>query len=80
LVAVATALVVVDVGLGEELLVRDTVRGVWFEVKAEVGKTTVVEEKVIVEGIVTFLEAFSWDRRQNSVVKPTLLCKHLQVL
>jgi hypothetical protein len=59
LVVVATALVVVDVGLGEEVLVRDIVREVWFDVKAEVGKTTVVEEKVIVWGIVTFLEAFS---------------------
>jgi hypothetical protein len=48
LVVVATALVVVDVGLGEELLVRDIVREIWFDVKAEVGKTTVVEEKVIV--------------------------------
>jgi hypothetical protein len=42
------ALVVVDVGLGEELLVRDSVREVCVEAEAEVSKTTVVEERVIV--------------------------------
>lgn len=80
MVVVATALAVVDVGLGEELLVRDSVRGVWFEVEAEVGKTNVVEERVTVWGTVTFLEAIQLESRQNSVGKPTLLGKCLQAL
>ena len=82
MVVVAPALVLVDVGLREELLVRDSVKEVWFEaeVEVEVGKTSVVEERVRVWGIVTLLEAGQIRSRQNPVGKPTPLDKHLQTL
>jgi hypothetical protein len=82
LVVVAPALVLVDVGLGEELLVRDSGKEVWFEVEveAEVGKTSVVEERVTVWGIVTLLEAVQLGRGQNTLGTPTLLDKHSQTL